>query len=81
MISRTAQITCCFLLAFCLVSCSSSPATSPRPKASLAPVQAAVFMPAEVGSFSRGDFEVHVEQLKKRLPSNDFTIVVQPPLL
>jgi len=27
------------------------------------------------------DFDEHVERLKKRLPSNDFTIIVQPPFV
>ncbi len=30
---------------------------------------------------SESDYSRHVEQLKKRLPSNDFTIVVQPPFV
>jgi hypothetical protein len=32
-------------------------------------------------SFTNADFTAHVEQLKKKLPSDDFTIVVQPPFV
>src|SRR6187401_2960636 len=30
---------------------------------------------------SESDYSRHVEQLKKKLPSDDFTIVVQPPFV
>jgi hypothetical protein len=33
------------------------------------------------GTFTDADFARHVEQLKKKLPSNDFTIVVQSPFV
>ncbi len=33
------------------------------------------------GSFTDADFARHVEQLKKKLPSGDFTVVVQPPFV
>jgi hypothetical protein len=32
-------------------------------------------------AFSDSDFAQHVEQLKKKLPSNDFTIIIQPPFV
>jgi hypothetical protein len=38
-------------------------------------------LPAETGSFTKEEFERHVEGLKKRLPSKEFTIVVQPPFV
>ncbi len=37
--------------------------------------------PASPGSFTDADFSRHVEQLKKKLPSAGFTIVVQPPFV
>jgi len=33
------------------------------------------------GSFTDADFARHVEQLKKKLPGNEFTVVVQPPFV
>ena len=33
------------------------------------------------GNLTDADFAAHVDQLKKRLPSTDFTIVVQPPFV
>jgi hypothetical protein len=33
------------------------------------------------GSFSDADFARHVEQLKKKLPGNEFTVVIQPPFV
>ena len=41
----------------------------------------AVLLPAEFGSFTKEEFERHVAALKKRLPSDDFSIVVQPPFV
>jgi hypothetical protein len=32
-------------------------------------------------TFTEADFARHVEQLKKKLPSNDFTVVIQPPFV
>ncbi len=37
--------------------------------------------PAPPARFSDADFAAHVEQLKKKLPSADFTIVIQPPFV
>jgi hypothetical protein len=34
-----------------------------------------------VESFSDADFARHVEQLKKKLPSNDFTVIIQRPFV
>ena len=37
--------------------------------------------PAPPARYSDADFAAHVEQLKKKLPSTDFTIVIQPPFV
>jgi len=37
--------------------------------------------PVLPGNFTEADFARHVEQLKKKLPSNAFTIIVQPPFV
>ena len=31
--------------------------------------------------FTDADFAAHVEQLKKKLPANDFTVIIQPPFV
>ena len=36
---------------------------------------------APLESFTDADFTRHVEQLKKKLPSNEFSIVIQPPFV
>ena len=40
-----------------------------------------IAFPAELGRFTRAEFDQHIAQLKKRLPSKEFTIVVQPPFV
>src|ERR1043166_2991358 len=37
--------------------------------------------PSQPASFPDADFAAHIEQLKKKLPSADFTIVIQPPFV
>ncbi len=37
--------------------------------------------PATPDGFTNADFARHVEQLRKKLPSSDFTVVVQPPFV
>ncbi|HSD46831.1 MAG TPA: hypothetical protein VLB87_09405 [Pyrinomonadaceae bacterium] len=70
------------VLVLLVAACSSSPATTKRAKAVAAAAPAAVVFPAEFGSgFKKEEFERHVEELKKRLPSKEFTIVVQPPFV
>ena len=70
------------VLVLLVAACSSSPATTKRVKAVAAAAPAAVVFPAEFGSgFKKEQFEKHVEELKKRLPSKEFTIVVQPPFV
>jgi hypothetical protein len=75
---------CLCLFVLLTVSCSSyraevKSAAPAHPAKAVA--SAVVLFPAEVGSFTKAEFEVHVAQLKKRLPSGDFTIVVQPPFV
>lgn len=52
------------------VNPQSNPAISSAPEIS-----------TSLGSFTDANFAAHVEQLKKKLPSSDFTIVVQPPFV
>src|SRR5260370_27108415 len=48
----------------------------------MAKVQASRFTaPTTPEGFSDADFIKHVEQLKKKLPSNDFAVIVQPPFV
>jgi len=68
------------LLALLAAACASSPARNTKtttPLTTLAPAEAVAVDKAEAIT----DFDLHVAQLKKRLPSNDFTIVVQPPFV
>jgi hypothetical protein len=47
-----------------------------------APVEPAKRTPsASVFGFTDAEFAAHVEQLKKKLPSADFTIIIQPPFV
>ncbi len=36
---------------------------------------------AEARSFTKADFDKHVEQLQKKIPSKDFTVIVTPPFV
>ena len=38
-------------------------------------------MAAAASRFTAADFERHVERLKEKLPSDDFTVVVEPPFV
>src|SRR5713226_420798 len=75
---RKLQIALLVLLAVAvllfLYRSSYSPAPQPVP-----PNPSAIETPA--APFSDADFATHVEQLKKKLPSADFTIVIQPPFV
>jgi hypothetical protein len=57
----------------------------PRPAAVPAPVSVVEASPSGVptppASFTDADFARHVEQLKKKLPSNEFSIVIQRPFV
>jgi hypothetical protein len=53
-------------------------------RANSSPTPLAAANPPEVATperFSDTDFAAHVEKLKKKLPSTDFTIIVQPPFV
>ena len=75
---RKLQIALLVLLAVAvllfLYRSSYSPALQPVP-----PNPSAIETPT--ARFSDADFATHVEQLKKKLPSADFTIVIQPPFV
>ena len=76
---RLRIITRCLLVVLCTAACSSAPAKRTKTAATVAAAESrAVVVPSELG---KTDFDVHVTELKKRLPSNDFTIVVQPPFV
>jgi hypothetical protein len=51
--------------------------TNEQPRGTVVEASPAV-IPA---SFSDADFARHVEQLKKKLPGNEFTVVIQPPFV
>ena len=75
-------ITRCLLLLLLSAACSSAPAKRTKPAAAVAATESsAVVVPAGPGTPGKADFDLHVTELKKRLPSNDFTIVVQPPFV
>lgn len=74
----------CLLLVLILAACASSPAIPKRNgTAGTAKNVAAttVIFPTDPGSFTKEKFDFHIIRLKKRLPSSDFTIVVQPPFV
>jgi hypothetical protein len=72
------KITCCLVSVVLLVGCG----VAPKARVPVAVAESSVVaLPAELGSFTKAEFEAHVAQLKKRLPSKDFTIVVQPPFV
>ena len=60
-------------------ACTSAPAEQPKPTASARVTTTSSIAPAT--GLAATDFDVHVTQLKKRLPSNDFTVLVQPPFV
>src|SRR5688572_15936719 len=74
------KIISCFVLIFLAVSCSSR-STPQQLSRVAAAAPAAVVFPTEFGGFKKEEFQRHVEGLKKRLPSKEFTIVVQPPFV
>ena len=76
---RLTKIACSLLLPLLFASCSSTSAKKTTTHVAVKPVEStAVITPSALGKV---DFDVHVTELKKRLPSNDFTIVVQPPFV
>ncbi len=36
---------------------------------------------SQAGAFTKADFEEHVQQLRKKIPSRDFTVIVTPPFV
>jgi hypothetical protein len=73
---RQPAIICgCFVIVVFSLSCTSTPAE--RRKTSNT-VSATVDVGRRIAAT---DFDRHVAELKKRLPSKDFTIVVQPPFV
>src|SRR5215208_2272078 len=66
------------VLIFLAVSCSSRSTTK---QVSRVAAPAAVVFPAEFSGLEKAEFERHVDRLKQRLPSKEFTIVVQPPFV
>jgi hypothetical protein len=66
---RSATISGCFVVLLSL-SCASAPAERRK-----------TIDTATAPNVATADFAAHVAQLKKRLPSNNFTIVVQPPFV
>lgn len=75
--------TASFTLLLLAYSCTST--TTPRkPSPAIKAVESsAVVTPADPAAEAamRTDFEAHVAQIKKRLPSNDFTILVEAPFV
>jgi len=71
----------CLAFLFTL-SCTSTPAEQPRTTArTRAATTARPAAPAIPTDLAATDFDLHVTQIKKRLPSNDFTVLVQPPFV
>jgi hypothetical protein len=71
-----------FVLVLLTVSCSSTPATRTKPAQAITTAEARPVAGASGPTRpAAADFERHVAELKKRLPSNGFTIVVQPPFV
>jgi hypothetical protein len=70
----------CLAILFTL-SCASAPAEQTRTSAAARVATARPVVPADAPNLAATDFNLHVAQLKKRLPSNDFTVLVQPPFV
>jgi len=70
---RTATI--CLVVALSGLSCTSTPAERRKP------TNTATAGANVARNLTASDFNAHVAELKKRLPSKDFTIVVQPPFV
>ena len=65
------------------LSCTSAPAEQPRTTAASRVATTRPPAPAAISAdnLSTTDFNLHVTQIKKRLPSSDFTVLVQPPFV
>lgn len=76
---RAATIFGCFVVVLFSLSCASTPAERRTTRNT---VSATANSTANVARDpANTDFERHVAELKKRLPSKEFTIVVQPPFV
>ena len=76
---RIATISGCFLVLIFSLSCASAPAERRTTGSAGRATATANVAPARNPTAT--DFAAHVTELKKRLPSKDFTIVVQPPFV
>ena len=78
--AKRSLITTLFTILLLTYSCASS--TTAPPNKTAAEVESTAVLAAEAYTeAATTDFEAHVAQLKKRLPSNDFTIIVQAPFV
>lgn len=71
---------CCLAILFTL-SCTNTPAEQPRTTAAARVTAPAPVSPPIASGLDATDFDLHVAQLKKRLHSNDFTVLVQRPFV
>jgi hypothetical protein len=78
---RTVKIAGSCLAFLFSVSCTSTPAEQPKPTAARAATAARPAVAPLPADLATTDFNLHVTQIKKRLPSNDFTVLVQPPFV
>jgi hypothetical protein len=81
--TRKNQILATVSLAGLLLACLSRSLPSTGKTNSPLPIVAAATSdaPEPPGSFTDADFARHIEQLKKKLPSNDFTVIIQRPFV
>jgi hypothetical protein len=75
--------TFCFLAVLVALACASNRAVKSNSQAKTVALATQITFPdsASFVSFTRAEFEQHITQLKKQIPSNDFSIVVQPPFV
>src|ERR1043165_6110431 len=82
MLRRAVTVCGCFVVVLLSASCSSTPATRTKTTQALTTAEARTAADtARTSKPTASDFEKHVAELKKRLPSKDFTVVVQPPFV
>jgi hypothetical protein len=78
---RTIKISGSGLALLFTLSCTSTPAEQPKPTAASRVATTRPVAPATAADLAATDFNLHVAQIKKRLPTNDFTILIQPPFV
>ena len=78
---RVTKLSGCCAAIFFTFACTSTPAEQTKP--SVVPRAAAPrpVVPVTTPELAAADFNLHVAQVKKRLPSNDFTVLIQPPFV